>query len=560
MSRAANREMSIQPTYLTTGQAARRLGVAKNTLLRAVRLGEIRVARQMPGGALRFLPTDVDAYATDLASRHRERAEPASHAGDTTPRSGSAQANDRLTRASAGALDVPIAELPVIEAPPIQAGFERLAQVTAHAESGVDSLVSNVLALVADSLHVGLIFLARADGAVWRLDWVHDRVGMRLAPGSTMPLWETCRETLLAGAGTSLIVDDVQADARFSTVSDEQKRGFGSYTGVPLHHADGRLYGALCTLHPRARTVPDGEITLLRLAGHIVVQAVEAAALRHSERHLMQQVAASEERYRRIVETAQEGIVQVDREGRCALVNQRMADILGYSVAEMQGQPMLTFIAEDEQAMAWARLRRRLQDNHAHLQYDLKCRRKDGSVAWLLISANPLTDASGEVIGALAMATDITDRKQAEEKLKRSEEQYRRIVETAQEGIMVLDPDARLTYVNQFMALMLGYAVEEMRGESLFSFMGEEQATATRVAYEQRRRLLAQRRQFDALLRHKDGTDVWVLASSAALTDETGQFTGELVMLTDITERKQAEAKTRQSKTSVRDNGEEYMP
>lgn len=63
-----------------------------------------------------------------------------------------------------------------------------------------------------------------------------------------------------------------------------------------------------------------------------------------------------------------------------------------------------------------------------------------------------------------------------------------------------------------------------------------------------------------AALRREDGTDMWVLASSAALTDETGQFTGELVMLTDITERKQAEDKTQQSKTSVRDNGEEYMP
>lgn len=136
---------------------------------------------------------------------------------------------------------------------------------------------------------------------------------------------------------------------------------------------------------------------------------------------------------------------------------------------------------------------------------------------------------------------DITPRKRAQDALRRSEEQYRRIVETANEGILALDADGRMTYLNRCMAAMLGYTVEEMLGQLLFSFMDEELAAATRLAVEQRRHNMAETRQFDTRFRHRDGHAIWVMASTVALTDDAGQFAGEFGMLTDITERKIAE-------------------
>ncbi len=129
--------------------------------------------------------------------------------------------------------------------------------------------------------------------------------------------------------------------------------------------------------------------------------------------------------------------------------------------------------------------------------------------------------------------------------LQASEERYRRIVETAQEGIFALSSDACVTYVNQRMATMLGYTAEEMAGQSLYDFMDAEHAAATRPEFDQRRLRMAEARTFDACFRRKDGQAVWMLASTVALTDGSGAFAGEFAMVTDITERKRAEEELR---------------
>ncbi len=124
----------------------------------------------------------------------------------------------------------------------------------------------------------------------------------------------------------------------------------------------------------------------------------------------------SEHNYRRIVEGGQEGIWTLDGESRTTFVNPRMAEMLGYGVQEMLGKPLLDFMSEEWQAIALSKVQERRQD--VIERHDFKFRRKDGSEIWTLLSTNPILDEAGHYSGTLAMAVDITDRKQIEASLQ----------------------------------------------------------------------------------------------------------------------------------------------
>ncbi len=120
----------------------------------------------------------------------------------------------------------------------------------------------------------------------------------------------------------------------------------------------------------------------------------------------------SREEYRRIIETAQEGIWVTDQNNKTTFVNPRMSELLGYSIEEIISQPFGTFVSEiGDELLAAYRERRR---QGVREQYDLKLRRKDGSVLDTLASVTPLLDGDNQYIGSLAMIADITERKRAE--------------------------------------------------------------------------------------------------------------------------------------------------
>jgi PAS domain S-box-containing protein len=124
----------------------------------------------------------------------------------------------------------------------------------------------------------------------------------------------------------------------------------------------------------------------------------------------------SEEEYRRIVETAQEGVVALDVNGYVRFVNQRMAQLLGYSVEEMIGTPIYQYMDDEGRRITEAHLARRREGMVE--QYDFTYRARDGSERWVIVSANPLLDQEGNYAGALAMVADRSERKRADDRLR----------------------------------------------------------------------------------------------------------------------------------------------
>ncbi|WP_175551129.1 PAS domain-containing protein [Spirulina major] len=136
----------------------------------------------------------------------------------------------------------------------------------------------------------------------------------------------------------------------------------------------------------------------------------------------------------------------------------------------------------------------------------------------------------------------INQAAQRESKLAFQEktQHYQAIVETASEGIWLIDMNNRTLFVNQRMAEMLGYDIEEMRGRSIFEFMDEEGKAIAHKQLQSSR--LEQLDQCDLRFQCRDGSALWVIISTPPAYDASDHYVGAVSLMTDITERKQAEA------------------
>ena len=151
---------------------------------------------------------------------------------------------------------------------------------------------------------------------------------------------------------------------------------------------------------------------------------------------------------------------------------------------------------------------------------------------------------------------DVTERKQAEEALRESEKQFRRIVETTNEGILLADSDGKIRFANQRMAQMLGYTVDELVGKMGVELVVDDEEIDK--AHEMtRKRQEGIKEHYEIRMQRKDGGDVWLLASGTPVHDEEGRHIGNLGMYADITERKRAEAEIQRHADELRVANEE---
>ncbi len=128
-------------------------------------------------------------------------------------------------------------------------------------------------------------------------------------------------------------------------------------------------------------------------------------------------VRDSEQKYRHLVEQLQEGIWVLDKEANTTFVNPRMAEMIGYTVDEMQGKHLFAFMDEGGIEISQRNLERRKQGIKE--QHDFELIHKNGQRIYTSMETSPITDEHGNYSGALACVADITDRKKAEEELSK---------------------------------------------------------------------------------------------------------------------------------------------
>ena len=180
------------------------------------------------------------------------------------------------------------------------------------------------------------------------------------------------------------------------------------------------------SVHERSasRVILVSGVLLSLLLGLITHQLVTGRARAYAAAQAMtRELRESEERYRRIVDTASEGIWLLDASGDVAFVNPRLAQWLGMSEETIRGRPVDDFMDADE-----ARRCRNALTAHGATDarpIELQLRRIDGSPMWVSLSTRPILDDDGHVSGALGMLTDINERRQADERRAALEIQLR---------------------------------------------------------------------------------------------------------------------------------------
>jgi PAS domain S-box-containing protein len=257
-------------------------------------------------------------------------------------------------------------------------------------------------------------------------------------------------------------------------------------------------------------------------------------------KQMEQALRESEQTLSAVLNASTETIAMVELDGTCVIVNPAGAARQGASVDEITGQCAYDFLPPDV-----AERRKTFIDTVFRTGENLTFEDQRAGM-WFESNCYPVFNEDGGVVThVVMMARDITKRKQAEEALRDSEERYRRIIETANEGIWSLDAENITTFVNQNMAEMLGYTEQEMLGKPLFAFMDEEwQKQATRKVEHRRQGIIEQH---DFKFRCKNGIALWAILNTRPLFDKTGQYAGAFAMVTDITERKLMEEALRDS-------------
>jgi methyl-accepting chemotaxis protein len=163
------------------------------------------------------------------------------------------------------------------------------------------------------------------------------------------------------------------------------------------------------------------------------------------------------------------------------------------------------------------------------------------------------TEGAGE-IGSLARSfkamvekirTDMAERRKVDDALQESETRYRRIIETANEGVWIIDGAMNTTFVNQRFADMLGYTREEMIGHNVLDYVISLDKPVIDTQFVARRKGI--KGSYECRLRQRDGRTIWCMISGSPILDEANSYQGSFGMVTDITERKQAEEALRES-------------
>jgi len=280
------------------------------------------------------------------------------------------------------------------------------------------------------------------------------------------------------------------------------------------------------------------------------VTELEAIEARHLtvERVLKQK----EQEKQTILDSLVEHVIFHDMEMKVQWANQAACDSVGMTREELLGRYCYELWAKRSDACedCPVKLARQTGQPQAIEKTTL-----DGR-SWY-VQGSPVLDSNGHLLGMVELTLDITQRKRIEEELRASESRYRHLVEAMNEGLGFADRNYNFTYVNQKFCEMLGYSQDELIGREFIQFVHGECREMMKDQMARRKR--GEDERFELTWRTKEGRKVYTIASPKGFFDAEGNFTGSLLVLTDITLRRQLEEALRQAHLESKRRMEELV-
>ncbi|HNX18006.1 MAG TPA: PAS domain S-box protein [Methanoregula sp.] len=313
----------------------------------------------------------------------------------------------------------------------------------------------------------------------------------------------------------------------------EKKRGTRVFLwgkASRLFNADGIMTGAIESIRD-ITDIKETEIELRAANEQLVASAEELQAQCNELTANRNTILESEEKYRTLVEHSQDGIF-IAQDGRLVFHNRGFREILGYAEGELDGVPLENCLATEDREKVVARHYSRLAGKPEPEFYECMFLHKDGSFRRVKMDVG-LASYLGKP-AAIGTIHDVTDERRREEELQKSEENYRKVVENIQDVIYRTDRDGRLVMVSPSGATLLGYhSLDELLGKSVrdtYFMFPEKREELYDTLYRD-----GSVKNFEVVLRKKDGTPVTVSTSSHLYYGKDGTVLGIEGIFHDIT-------------------------
>jgi PAS domain S-box-containing protein len=338
-----------------------------------------------------------------------------------------------------------------------------------------------------------------------------------------------------------LAIYDVSADERVPDYVSA-RYGIKSSLYVPLS-AEGKftgvIYLAMTTKH---RLFTGREAQLMESFARQASIAIKNASLVNDLRE-------SEERYRAIMENSGVGFVVHDGDN-ILYANARAGDILGYGTDRFKKVTDIVDLSppDERKKMLESLARRRSGHPGAPGDYDVRIERSDGSVAVVQLMHTRMTMGGREVV--LVAANDVTDRVEAEEAVRASEERYRTLIESSRDAIIIADPQGTVLFSNSTSVLFTGKSAADVIGTSIYDYVHPEDKATTlkRFKREWEAGRSVARFPVRALV---DGEEKFFEVTTAILGDP-GPKANVMVILSDVTARVLAQWRLEESEDRYR--------
>ncbi len=366
--------------------------------------------------------------------------------------------------------------------------------------------------------------------------WIKAQVGLDVEQTTRDEAF--CAHTIL---GTEpMVINDALKDNRFADgplVRGEPHVRF--YAGTPLIAADGSALGALCAIDSEPRELSAEQKQALQILGAQVMLQLEYRLKLQEREEAMQELQASEERYRDLFENANDLIQSVDTEGKFLYVNRAWRETLGYTEEEVSKLHLLQVIHPDyhEKCMA---MFERVMAGEKLPRVEAGFTSKSGNLVIIEGNVN-LQRVNGEPFATRSIFRDVTLRKQALKEAERSAQELRNLVENANDVIYRADPQGKFVFVNQTASRLLGFSIKELVGRHYLDLVAPEARRETERFYLRQFLKKEKSSYYEFPVLSKEGETIWC-GQNVQLIFEDEEIEGFQAVTRDITERKKIES------------------
>ncbi|MFX1501796.1 MAG: PAS domain S-box protein [Promethearchaeota archaeon] len=300
---------------------------------------------------------------------------------------------------------------------------------------------------------------------------------------------------------------------------------------------------------------PKAEQIYIQINSHLIKTdddnstLIEGTVTNVTEKYRLEKnLKETEKKFKLIADNSNDLIAILNKDFEHIYINENAYySVLGYRKEEVLGKRPRDFTHPDDLKRVSKAMKKALF--RGLFSEEFKIRHKNGHYLWVELKGKFLIE-NNEIIGAILISRDITKRKETEQKLRKSEEKYRNLIESAQEGVWALDEFENTIFVNQRMCEMLGYTKEEMIGKNLHSFIPESMEVLIEGNRSKREKGIKETYEFQFL--KKDANTIYTEIRAAPIMDENQQYKGSFAYITDITSKKIAEQKLIESENKYR--------